>query len=110
LVEKRSPNVNSARLPLLLQTIAFPSGRTKAGLISLRNMAFKAHERDRSLRQPYKCGSRDCAQNVLLIGGPGTGKTRAATARGVQSADHHRRKVIFLSTTQLVSALEQENQ
>jgi DNA replication protein DnaC len=48
------------------------------------------------------------AQNVLLIGGPGTGKTHVATAIGVQAIEHHRRKVHFFSTIELVNALEQE--
>jgi DNA replication protein DnaC len=50
----------------------------------------------------------DGAQNVVLIGGPGTGKTHAATALGVQAVEHHRRKVRFFSTIELVNALEQE--
>jgi DNA replication protein DnaC len=50
----------------------------------------------------------DGAQNVVLIGGPGTGKTHAATAIGVQAVEHHRRKVRFFSTIELVNALEQE--
>ena len=48
------------------------------------------------------------AQNVVLIGGPGIGKTHVATALGVQAVEHHRRKVRFLSTIELVNALEQE--
>lgn len=50
----------------------------------------------------------DGAQNVVLIGGPGTGKTHAATALGVQAVEHHRRKVRFFSTIELVNTLEQE--
>ncbi len=33
------------------------------------------------------------AHNVVLIGGPGTGKTHIATALGVQAVEHHRKKV-----------------
>ena len=47
-------------------------------------------------------------RNVVLIGGPGTGKTHVATALGVQAIEHHRRKVRFFSTIELVNALEQE--
>ena len=39
---------------------------------------------------------------------PGTGKTHAATALGVQSVEHHRRKVRFFSTIELVNTLELE--
>ena len=35
------------------------------------------------------------ADNVVLIGGPGTGKTHIATAIGVQAVEHHRKKVRF---------------
>jgi DNA replication protein DnaC len=46
--------------------------------------------------------------NVVLIGGPGTGKTHVATALGVQAVEHHRKKVRFFSTIELVNVLEQE--
>lgn len=39
---------------------------------------------------------------------PGTGKTHVATALGIQAIEHHRRKVRFFSTIELVNALEQE--
>jgi DNA replication protein DnaC len=38
----------------------------------------------------------------------GTGKTHIATALGIQAAEHHRKKVRFFSTVDLVNALEQE--
>ena len=50
----------------------------------------------------------DGAHNVVLIGGPGTGKTHIATALGVQAVEHHRKKVRFFATADLVNALEQE--
>ena len=48
------------------------------------------------------------AHNVVLIGGPGTGKTHIAIALGVQAVEHHRKKVRFFATVDLVNALEQE--
>jgi len=39
---------------------------------------------------------------------PGTGKTHVATALGVQAVEHHRKRVRFFSTVELVNALEQE--
>ena len=48
------------------------------------------------------------AQNVVLIGGPGTGKTHLATAIGIEAVRRHHRRVRFLSTVELVNALEQE--
>jgi DNA replication protein DnaC len=50
----------------------------------------------------------EAAHNVVLIGGPGTGKTHIATALGVQAVEHHRKKVRFFATVDLVNALEQE--
>ena len=61
-----------------------------------------------TVRQLHRCEFMDGAQNVVLIGGPGTGKTHVATALGVQAIEHHRRKVRFFSTIELVNALEQE--
>jgi DNA replication protein DnaC len=45
----------------------------------------------------------DGAENVVLIGGLGTGKSHVATALGVQAIEHHRKRVRFFSTVELVS-------
>ena len=45
---------------------------------------------------------------MVLVGGPGTGKTHIATALGVQAIEHHHRRVRFFSTVELVNALEEE--
>ena len=50
----------------------------------------------------------DEAQNVVLIGGTGTGKTHLATAIGLHAIAHHHRRVRFFSTIELVNLLEQE--
>lgn len=47
----------------------------------------------------------DGAENVVLIGGPGTGKSHVATALGIQAIEHHRKRVRFFSTVELVNAL-----
>lgn len=47
-------------------------------------------------------------QNVVLIGGPGTGKTHLATAIGIEAIQKYRRRVRFLPTVELVNTLEQE--
>lgn len=58
----------------------------------------------------HRCQFMEDAQNIVLVGGPGTGKTHLATAIGVQAIQHHRQRVRFLSTIELVNALEQEKQ
>lgn len=50
----------------------------------------------------------DSAQNVVLIGGPGTGKTHLSTAIGIEAIQHWGKRVRFFSTVELVNALEQE--
>ena len=52
--------------------------------------------------------SFDDTHNVVLIGGPGIGKTHIATALAVQAVTHNRKKARFYATVDLVNALEQE--
>ncbi|TBW31889.1 ATP-binding protein [Siculibacillus lacustris] len=60
------------------------------------------------VRQLHRCEFLVDAHNVVLIGGPGTGKTHIATALGVQAIEHHHKRVRFFSTVELVNVLEQE--
>ncbi len=48
------------------------------------------------------------AENIVLIGGTGTGKTHLATALGVEAISRHGKRVRFFSTVELVTVLEQE--
>ena len=60
------------------------------------------------VRELHRCEFLGDAQNAVLVGGPGTGKTHLATAFGVQAIEHHHRRVRFFSTVELVNALEVE--
>src|SRR6218665_3682656 len=86
-----------------LKTARFPAYR------DLNGFDFASSEINEALvRQLHRCDFIDDANNIVLIGGPGTGKTPIATALGVQAIEHHHRRVRFFSTVELVNALEQE--
>ena len=75
----------------------------------LSGFDFSASEiNEATVRQLHRCEFMAGAENIVLIGGPGTGKTHVATAIGIQAIEHHRRKVRFFSTIELVNTLEQE--
>ena len=50
------------------------------------------------------------ARNLVLVGGPGTGKSHLATALAVNAIKAHGRRVRFFNTVELVNTLEQEKQ
>jgi len=75
----------------------------------LASFDFAASEvNEATVRQLHRGEFIDRADNVVLIGGPGTGKTHLATTLGVQAIEHGRKKARFFSTVDLVNALEQE--
>ena len=75
----------------------------------LSGFNFAASEiNEATVRQLHRCEFMDGAQNIVLVAGPGTGKSHVATALGVQAIEHYRRKVRFFSTIELVNALKQE--
>ena len=75
----------------------------------LPNFDFSSSEmNEATVRRLHRGEFMEGAQNVVLIGGPGTGKTHIATALGIHAIEHHRRRVRFFSTIELVNALEQE--
>lgn len=60
------------------------------------------------VRQLATMAFTDTAQNAVLIGGPGTGKTHLATAIAVSGIASQGKRVRFYSTVDLVNVLEQE--
>ena len=76
-----------------LKAARFPAYRDLAGF------DFASSEINEALvRQLHRCEFMDVADNIVLVGGPGTGKTHIATALGVQAIEHHRKRVRFFST------------
>ncbi len=63
---------------------------------------------ERLVRQLATLSFTDTAQNAVLIGGPGTGKSHLATAIAVNGIASKGKRVRFYSTVDLVNVLEQE--
>ena len=81
----------------------FPVHRDLAGF------DFEASPVERKLAmQLAETDFTELAHNVVLVGGPGTGKSHLATAIGVSGITRHAKRVRFYSTVDLVNALEQE--
>ena len=86
-----------------MNTAKFPVHRDLAGF------DFDGSPVDRKLvHQLAELTFSEAGQNVVLVGGPGTGKTHLATAIGVSGITRHGKRVRFYSTVDLVNALEQE--
>lgn len=86
-----------------MKAARFPLHRDLAGF------DFKASKVDEALiKQLATMEFTHTAQNVVFIGGPGTGKTHLATALGIAGITLQGKRVRFYSTVDLVNALEQE--
>ena len=86
--------INAARFPIHrdLQGFDFSQSKVDEQLINqLATMEFTA-----------------AAQNLVLVGGTGTGKTHLATAIGISGIQCHSKRVRFYATVDLVNILEQE--
>lgn len=60
------------------------------------------------VRSLHTCSFLETGQNIVFVGGPGTGKTHLASAVGIQAIEHHDARVRYFSTIELVNQLEQE--
>lgn len=88
-----------------MKVAKFPAYRDLSGF------DFRQSDVDEALiKSLHRCEFIEDAQNIVLVGGPGTGKTHLSTAIAVQAIQHHHYRVRFLSTIELVNALEQEKQ
>jgi DNA replication protein DnaC len=86
-----------------MKAAKFPLHRDLAGF------DFEASKVDQALvRRLGTLEFTDSAQNAVLIGGPGTGKTHLATAIGVAGIAAKGKRVRFYSTVDLVNELEKE--
>jgi DNA replication protein DnaC len=88
-----------------MKAARFPAYRDLAGFEFTESQADEA-----LVKSLHRCEFIEDAQNVVFVGGPGTGKTHLATAIAVQAIQHHRLRVRFLPTIELVNQLEQEQQ
>jgi DNA replication protein DnaC len=121
LVEQRAPAFDAA-VPILSQLLKAETAEREVRSVSyqlkvarfpayrdLAGFDFASSEINEALiRQLHRCEFMDVADNIVLVGGPGSGRTHIATALGLQAIEHHHKRVRFFSTVELVDALEQE--
>ena len=121
LIEQGSPSFGTA-VPILSQLLKAETAEREVRSIAyqikaarfpaykdLAGFDFSSSEISEALVTQLHAGNFiEDAHNIVLIGGPGTGKTHVATALAVQAVTHNRKKARFYSTVDLVNALEQE--
>ena len=121
LMEQASPAFDAA-VPILSQLLKAETAEREVRSVAyqikaarfpvykdLTGFDFSASDVNEALvRQLHRSEFTEKAENVVLVGGPGTGKTHIATALAIHAIEHHRKKARFYATVELVNALEQE--
>jgi DNA replication protein DnaC len=84
-----------------LKVARFPAYRDLAGF------DFASSEVNEALvRQLHRCDFIEPADNIVFVGGPGTGKTHLATTLGVQAIEHHKKRVRFFSCQSALNSFQ----
>lgn len=86
-----------------MKAARFPAHRDLAGFDFAQSRVDEA-----LIRRLHTGQFLESAQNAVLIGGPGTGKTHLATAIGIEAIQRLGKRVRFFSTVELVNQLELE--
>jgi len=107
LMQQGAPAFEAA-IPILSQLLKAETAEREVRSVSYAFDFVSSEINEALVRQLHHGEFIDAADNIVLVGGPGTGKTHVATALGVQAIEHHRKRVRFFSTVELVNALEQE--
>jgi DNA replication protein DnaC len=103
LIQAENTDRHMRSISYQMQAAKFPAHR------DLASFAFEGTPIDHKLiHQLATTEFTEVAHNVVLIGGPGTGKTHLATAIGLAGVTKHGKRVRFYSTVDLVNALERE--
>ena len=103
LIEAESTDRDIRSIGYQMASARFPIHR------GLADFDFSQAKVDASLiKQLASFDFAQAAQNVVLVGGTGTGKTHLATALGVSAIQQHSLRVRFYSTVDLVNMLELE--
>ncbi len=121
LSEQRSAEIEAARWVIEQMLRAETTDRAARSVSHQMNAAkfpvhrdiagfdFEASPVDRKLvMQLAQTSFTEAAHNVVLVGGPGSGKSHLAIAIGVSGITQHGKRVRFYSTVDLVNALAQE--
>lgn len=103
LIEAENTDRHMRSISYQMQAAKFPAHR------DLASFEFDGTPIDQKLINKLAMSDfTDVAHNVVLIGGPGTGKTHLATAIGFAAVTKYCKRVRFYSTVDLVNALERE--